>query len=113
MSSVVTNEIPNMYFRCLLLIYCHLSTNEKLSRKFSVIYGVTSYGSGWRKETYGVTSYGSGRRKESYDVISNGSGRRKESYDVISNGSGCRKEVVNQCLEFEAYVRGRCMLSCA
>ena len=99
MSSVVTNEIPNMYFRCLLLIYCHLSTNEKLSRKFSVIYGVTSYGSGWRKETYGVTSYGSGRRKE--------------SYDVISNGSGWRKEVVNQCLEFEAYVRGRCMLSCA
>ena len=33
-------------------MYCHLNTNEKLSISwlFSETYGVTNYGSGWRKD---------------------------------------------------------------
>ena len=33
---------------CLLRIYCHLSTSEKLSWQFSEMYGITSYGNGGR-----------------------------------------------------------------
>ena len=41
---VVIKEMPDTVY--LSQTYCHLSTNEKLSE----MYGITSYGSGWRKD---------------------------------------------------------------
>ena len=74
-----------------LLTYL-LTINERdlngVYNQFSETYGVTSYGSGWRKD--GVTSYGSGRRKDG--VTSYGSGWRKNG--VTSYGSGWRKDGV-------------------
>ena len=63
-----------------------MSINENLSvsEQFSQTYGVTRYGSGWRKETYGVTSY------ETYGITNYDSVWRKETYGVTSLGSGWR-----------------------
>ena len=49
-------------------------------------YGVTSYGSGCRKEICSVASYGSGWRKETYGVTS------YETYGVTNYDSVWRKE---------------------
>ena len=77
--------------------------------------GVTSYGSGWRKdvinqclefvlETCAVTSYGSGWRKDVKQCLEFVLG----TCAVTSYGSGWRKDVVKQCLEF---VLGTCAVT--
>ena len=45
-------ETPGIILSCLLQTYCYLSTNEKVfvSWQLLQIYGVISYGSGWRKD---------------------------------------------------------------
>ena len=67
---------------------------------FSETYGVTSYGSGWRRETYGITNYCSGWRRETYGITSYCSGWRGGTYDITNCCSGWRREtydITNYC----------------